>query len=338
MYLARKYLKTGIHYYIRESYFDGNRIKSRDICHLGTHPEQFVIYPDDGVAFYFDPGLIEAIEKAGAHPETEVLEKIFWPFLQPETRRVIDLFSRPAPGRRQSLASQKKRCETASFHMFDQRRMHYLRFGQLDMRGIGRTPKKIYRKLLDKSRDEIEQQFMEMEKVLEKREKKNYVYAAFNVAGHFESEISRMFPQALDQETVDGSFLEELCRINEDASFWGDVGVSGGLNEYLLRYVFWFFDTEFEGSVYLEDLMWQFTRRHHGFRRPRRQNAMPVGEALSVMGITGADLSQMSVKSLTKKYRERAHRCHPDKGGNHEQFIRLNRAFRNLVKKVGKKP
>lgn len=337
MYLARTYWKKGINYHIRESYFDGNSIKSRDICNLGAHPERFVIYPDDGVAFYFDPGLIEAIEKAGAHPDTQALEKIFWPFLQPETRRVIDLFSRPASGRRQSLKEQKQRCETASFHAFDQRRMHYLRFGELDMRGIGSTPKKIYRKLLDRSRDEIEQQFMEMEHVLGKGEKKNYVYAVFNVAGHFESEISRKFPQALDQEKVDRGFLEELCRINEDASFWGDIGVSDGLNEYLRRYLFWFFDAEFEGSVYIEDLMWQFTRRHHGFRRPRRQNAMPVDEALSVMGIAGADLPQMSVKSLTKKYREKAHRCHPDKGGDHEQFIRLNRAFRDLLQKVGKK-
>lgn len=337
MYLARKYLKKKVSYDLRESYRDGAGIKSRDICSLGTNPETFVIYPDDGVAFYFDPALIETIENAGVKPDTEELENLFRPFLHPDTLRVIDRFSSPAPGRRQSLLAQKKRCETEVFTMFDKRRMHYLRFGELDMRGIGNVPKKIYRKLLDKSRDEIEQQFMEMETILENREKKNYVYAVFNVAGHFESEIAYRFPQALDQEKVDLAFIEEFCRIHADASFWGDLGLSERVSEYLLRYAFWFFDIEFEGSRYMEDMMWQFKQRHHGFRAAPRQKSMPVDEALSVMGISRLDLPQMTVKSLTKKYREKAQHHHPDKGGNHEQFIRLNRAFRDLLKKIGRK-
>ena len=337
MYLARTYEKQTVHYSLRESYAEGDGIKSREIAALGTRPERFLIYPDDGVAFYFDPDLIETIENSGVKPDTDALEKVFHPFLRPETRRVIDMFSRPATGRKQSLREQKERCETACFQMFDKRRMHYLRFGELDMRGIGHVPKKIYRKLLDKSRDEIEQQFLEMENVLERREKKNYVYAAFNVAGHFESEIARKFPQALDQEKVDRAFLEAFCGIHSDEAFWGDLGVSGGVNDYLLRYAFWFFDIEFEGSRYLEDLMWQFKRRHHGFRQPPRHPAMPIDEALSVMGLATGDLDGMTVKTMTRQYRVMAQQYHPDKGGNHEQFIRLNRAFRELLKKTGKK-
>ncbi len=337
MYIARTYDNQSVHYFLRESYAEGDGIKSREIADLGTRPERFLIYPDDGVAFYFDPDLIETMENSGVKPDTDALEKVFYPFLRPETRRVIDMFSRPAPGRKQSLREQKERCETMRFHMFDKRRMHYLRFGELDMSGIDHVPRKIYRKLLDKSRDEIEQQFMEMENVLERREKKNYVYAAFNVAGHFESEISRKFPQALDQEKVDRAFLEAFCRIHAHEDFWGDLGVPDRVQDYLLRYAFWFFDIEFEGSRYLEDLMWQFKQRHHGLRQPLRQSAMPIDEALSVMGLATGDLPGMTVKTMTRQYRVMAQQYHPDKGGNHEQFIRLNRAFRELLKKTGKK-
>ena len=335
MYLARERINTKINYFLRVSYSDGERMKSREICDLGSHPEQFIVYPYDGTSFYFDPALIKQIEDAGVKPETESLERVFWPFLHPETRRVIEMFSRPPSGRKQSLKKQAERCKTAAFHIFDKRRMHYLRFGGIDMSGIGHVPPKIYRKLLDKSRDEIEQQFMEMENVLENREKKNYVYAAFNVAGHFESEISRKFPQALDQEKVDRVFLEELCTINADESFWGDLGISEGLNGYLLRYLFWFFDLPFEGGVYLDDLMWRFRQRHHGFRPTQGgRPPMPVDEALSVMGLSGQDPSKMTIPSMTRQYRVMAQKYHPDKGGDHDQFIRLNRAFQDLLKKV----
>jgi hypothetical protein len=160
------------------------------------------------------------------------------------------------------------------------------------------------------------------------------VYAIFNVANHFESEISRKFPQALDQNKVDSAFIEGLCRINEDENFWGDTGVSQQVNDYLRRYLFWFFDLEFEGSSYLEDLMWQFKRRHHGFRQPERKDPMPVDEALSVMALSGKDLQSLTVKSMTRQYRIMAQKYHPDKGGDHDQFIRLNRAFRDLLKKI----
>ena len=337
MYLAREYVEKRINYYIRESYPDGDGVKSREICNLGTNPGKYVIYPDDGVSFYFDPELIETIEASGAKPDTELLEKIFFPFLHPETRRVIEMYSRPSSGRKASLRTQTKRCETAPFHIFDMRRMHYLRYGELDMRKISVVPRKIYRKLLDKSRDEIEQQFMEMENVIEEREKKNYMYAVFNVAGHFESDISRKFPQALDQEKVDDAFIQEVCAINADESFWGGVEGSGTLNEYLKRYVFWFFDNAFSGSAHLADLMWQFRQRRHNVQQPSRRTPMPLDEALTVMEISKADFPRMTVRSITRQYRAMAHKYHPDKGGDHDMFIRLNRAFRDLLGKVRKR-
>jgi hypothetical protein len=100
---------------------------------------------------------------------------------------------------------------------------------------------------------------------------------------------------------VDRAFIEEFCRIHADASFWGDLGLSERVSEYLLRYAFWFFDIEFEGSRYMEDLMWQFKQRHHGFRPAPRQKSMPVDEALSVMGISRFGPAADDRKILDKK-------------------------------------
>ena len=157
MYLARERINTKINYSLRVSYSDGGRMKSREICDLGPHPEQFIVYPYDGTSFYFDPALIKQIEDAGVKPETESLERVFWPFLHLETRRVIEMFSRPP---------------------------------------------------------------------------------------------------------------------------------------------------------------------------------MSVDEALSVMGFSGQDPSKMTIPSMTRQYRVMAQQYHPDKGGDHDQFIRLNRAFQDLLKKV----
>lgn len=340
MYLARKKINQKIHYYLRQSVFDGRRIHSRDLVDLGSHPETFIVYPDDGDTFYFDDDLCAAIKAKGVEPDNSLLEKVFWPFFTPDTRRLLEGFSRPSSARTGRLAVERKRCETEPFHIFDRRRMHFLRFGEIDQSGLSRAPKKIYRKLLDKSRDEIEQQFMTMEQVLQPHEKKNYIFAVFNIAGHFQSEIARKFPQALSEEKVDACFMEELCRLNADAVFWADLPMTGLLHEYLVRYACWFYDTAFEGGGYLDDLIWQFKRRHHGFRPPPPHRHMPEEEALSVLGIDPSEIKGMTLQTLTRHYRRMAKRHHPDRGGGHNAFIRLNQAFEDVLRrlKAGGKP
>lgn len=334
MYLARKRVNHKICYVLRESVADGEILKSRDLVDLGEDPGVHIIYPDDGPSFYFDDRLWEALKARGAQPDNETLEKVFWPFLDPETRRTLERFTRPAPGRRERLQEQKKRCEVVSFHPFDMRRMHYLRFGQMDQSRLHRAPRKIYRKLLDKSRDEIEQQFQQMETVLQAHEKKTYTYVIFHVAGRFSSPIARRFPQALPQEKVDACFLEAVCRLNADKCFWADLPREDTLHEYLIRYVCWFFDSTFDGAAYLEDLFWQFKRRHHGYQPPPPRETLPTEEALKIMGIEKKELASLTIKTLTRRYRRMAKQHHPDRGGQHETFIRLNRAFEELLRKI----
>lgn len=334
MYLARKQINHQTHYVLRQSYADGGIMRSRDLIDLGDCPESFIVYPDNGNAFYFDEDLCQALRDKGVEPDNRLLEKVFWPFFTAETRRLLERFSRSPAGRPGRLAEARRRCETTPFHVFDRRRMHYLRYGELDQSGLDRVPKKIYRKLLDKSRDEIEQQFLTMEQVLREHEKKNYVFAVFNLAGHFDSEIARKFPLALSDEKVDACFVEELCRLNADAAFWSDLPVTGTLHSYLIRYACWFFDTAFSGGAYLDDLAWQFRRRHHGFRPPPPRQHMPEEEALAMLGIASSELVGMTVGELTRRYRIMAKRHHPDRGGGHEPFIRLTRAFEDVLRRI----
>ncbi len=334
MYLARKRSNRKICYVLRESVFDSGMYKSRDLLELGDDPGDYIIYPDDGPAFYFDDRLWEALNARGVQPDNDTLENVFRPFLDPETRRILEQFRRPATGRREWLKNQKERCRTAAFHPFDKRRLHYLRFGEVDQSRLDRVPPKIYRKLLDKSRDEIEQQFQQMETVLQAHEKKTYAYVIFHVAGCFSSPIARQFPQALPQEKVDACFLDAVCRLNADGAFWADLPRRDNLHEYLIRYVCWFFDSDFAGATYLEDLFWQFKRRHHGYRPPPRREEMPADEAMQILDIDKKELATLTIKTLTRRYRRMAKKHHPDRGGQHETFIRLNRAFEELLRKI----
>ncbi len=335
MYLARKTINSRNRYFIRESYPDGDLIKSRDLFDLGARPEAYIIYPG-GNACYFHEDIHRELEKQGVAPDEEELEQLFWPFLRPETRRVIEGFThKNRPGRRrETIREACRRCETTGFHLFDRRRLHYLRFGQLDQSKILRAPKKIYRPLLDKSRDEIEQQFLQMEAVLNANEKKTYTYVIFDVPGNFAGNLARNFPQALSQEKVDECFLDEVCQLHADEGFWAGMPRTNGLNEHLVRYVCWFFDHDYAESRYLDQIIYDWMARHRDFRPPRPQPSMPLADALSVMEIDKKELASLTVKTLTRKYRYMARKFHPDTGGGHNRFVRLNQAFEDLLRHV----
>jgi len=335
MYLAQKQIQGKAHYFIRESYHEEACMKSRDLFDLGTRPDEYIIYPG-GNSYYIHEDVYDSFDELGVDPDDDQLEKIFWPFIRYETRRVIEGFTHrgSAKSARNSVKKACKRCEDEKFHLFDMRRIHYLRFGQLDQSQIYRAPKKIYRRLLGKSRDEIEQLFLQMERVLDSDEKKNYAFVIFDVPGHFSGKLARNFPQALIQEKVDTFFLNEVCRLDADESFWAGMSRSDRLNEHLVRYLCWFFDHGYAQSHYLDQLVQDWMRRHRSFNPPRPKSAMATDEALSVMGISKKEIASMTVKTLTRQYRKMAREYHPDTGGDHKRFIKLNLAYEDLLGKI----
>jgi len=102
----------------------------------------------------------------------------------------------------------------------------------------------------------------------------------------------------------------------------------------MIRYVCWFFDNDFGESRYLEDMIWEWIARKRRARQPAPKHRMKEEEAVSLMGMSEQSVAGMTVKTLTRQYWQMARKYHPDKGGDHETFIKLNRAFEQLLRRV----
>jgi hypothetical protein len=332
MYLARKAVGSRTRYYIRQSRREGRHYVSHDLLDLGTDPAQYIVYPG-GNSFYIDEVIEEQLQRCGATPEMDELDEVFWPFIKPEIRRVVEPFRQ----RRRSIKSMS--CQAAAqepsesaFHIFDKRRICYLKFGRTDQRGLGRVPAKVFRVLQCKSRDEIEQLLMEMEAQLSPREYKNYTFVIFDIQQHYSSRLALDAPQVLDQEEVDNHFIDELCRLNRDRSFWAGLDMENGLHSYLRRYLLMHFDYDYPAPAFEREYVRDFMNRHRQYRPPSGPT-MTLEEAGSLFGEQKDVLQTMSRRSLSRLYRRKAQALHPDKGGEHEAFIRLTEAYRELVRR-----
>jgi len=224
LYLAQTTIKGQTHYSIRESYLHQNRFLSRNLFDLGTDPAQYIVYPG-GNSFYIHEFIEEQLNDLDVYPKDDELEDIFWCFLDPTIRRALETFRNRQKNLKRRKVPKKRDTDAASkFHIFDQRRILYLRYGRMNQQNIACVPHKLFQVLKDKSRDEIEQMFMEMEKILAVREYKTYAYVIFNLQDFFTQWFAQTAPKLLDQRAVDEHFVEEICRLNSDLAFWGGHG------------------------------------------------------------------------------------------------------------------
>jgi len=332
MYLARKTIKGSVRYFIRETYHNGKHLLSRDLFDLGTNPASYIIYPG-GNAYYIDEVVEERIRLLGSEPGADDLDNIFWSFLNPDIRRVLEPYRRRQKGTPRTETRKGKAAQTESVHLFDKRRIHYLRYGQIDQGFIGRVSPKLFHAFQGKSRDEIEQSFIEMERILAPAELKTYVYVIFDLQRFFRNMIAKIMPEGLNQKKVDEHFLEEICRLDQDPSFWAGMDTGDRLHEYLIRYVVMFFDAEYGKRPFLDELLYNFmnSRRHQrNYPQHRRVN---LDEASAVFGATKEALKNMNRRGLARLYRKKAQELHPDKGGDHNRFVRLTAAYHDLLKR-----
>jgi hypothetical protein len=332
LYLAEKIVFGKTKYYIRESYKKDDCYSSRDLFCLGQFPQKYIIYPG-GRSFYIDSTIEEALLRQGKKPSVDELEDVFWPFLDPVIRRSVEPFK--SRGRRSStvkyLSRQQKQRLHADTHIFDKRRLLYLRFGQRALGCESRTPIGLIKKLTQKSRDEIEQYFIQEEKFLKPIERKIYVYGIFDIQGFFREFTAKKQPQSLDQTQVDQYFIEELCCLNASSDFFKPDSPPHSLHEHLQRYVVMFFDHEYGPSTLLRDYIQDFINRHRVYTPPPPKVDMDA--ASGIFGIKKEILTAMTTDGLTKLYRRRAQKLHPDVGGDHEQFIQLQQAYQQLLMK-----
>jgi hypothetical protein len=329
MYIACTSERGRPRYVIRESFRKEDGFGFRDLCDLGEEPGRFIVYPG-GNAFYVDGAVEDRIASAGGRAEADALEDIFWPFLRPEIRRRLDGFR----NRERRLKGERipaPDATAADVHDFDRRRIHFLKCGRMDLSGACRIPASAVRALHGKSRDEIEQGFIGMESALRPREVKAYAYAIFDLQRFFSQRFAKQRPELLDVGEVDAFFLEEACRLNRDRGFWRGAAPGDRLDAYLVRYLFMYFDHDYAPRSFEAEYVRDFMNRHREHRPP--SSAGPGPEEISrAFGRTRRQLEEMGRSELAREYRRRAQELHPDKGGEHERFVKLTEAYHQLLR------
>jgi hypothetical protein len=200
----------------------------------------------------------------------------------------------------------------------------------MDQGFIGRVPAKIFRPVRDRSRDEIEQYFLHSERILKPHERKAYVYVIFDLQRFFSELCAKTMPQGLNQKAVDDYFVKELCRLNTDSVFWAGMPMRDHLQDYLVRYLLMYFDMDYGRSHFLENLINQFRNAHRRHRWPNPAR-MPLEEAGRVFGLGADELKRLTRRQVTRLFRRRALKCHPDQGGKPTEFIKLSEAYKSIM-------
>ena len=328
MYLARYPEKNnGCRFMIRQSYADGNCYRSRDLFDLGDDPSRFIVYPG-GNGFYIDTAVEEAIADQGFSVCQDDLEPVFMPFLPPHIRRVIDGFDRKSRNTTPTDA-----CTPAdTIHRFDRYRLQYLKLGRVDHRAVGCIPDRFFANLMNKSRDEIEFDIIEAERILKPEELSRYTYQIFDLQHHFSESFARSHPECLDQDRLDRIFVKTLCQLSSDASFWLGSDDESGLRHHLVRYAVMYFDSSFPSGDPFRDYVRDFMNRHRIHRPPERVR-VSLAESARLFEVTEVALKSMDCRALTRQYRKLALRHHPDKGGDPEIFVKLAAAYEELLKR-----
>ena len=332
MYLAKTNIKGRIHYSIRESYQDGDHFLSRDLFDLGTDPAQYIIYPG-GNAFYIDPVVEDRLDALGVASQGNNLEDIFWRFLDPRIQRALEHFRHREVLSRKSKKSREKPAKAESpVHIFDRRRLHYLKFGRMEQGYLWLVPQKLFNVLRNKSRDEIEQLFLDMEFQLNPREYKAYTYVIFDINRFFNESFAKNRPQYLKQSDVDDHFIEEICSLNRDLTFWAGMQTAKRLHEYLVRYVLMYFDYDFAPRSWVDDYIRNFINSRRDYQPPYGAGSVTLDEAGAIFGESKDELKRMSRQELSRMFRRRALELHPDQGGDPEEFVKLTKAYDMLLK------
>jgi len=79
----------------------------------------------------------------------------------------------------------------------------------------------------------------------------------------------------------------------------------------------------------LDDFAKSFMFRHRFFK-PSSKKSITTDKACKIFKIPNKELKTMTKKNLSKLYRRLARQVHPDTGGSHEEFVKLNNAYQRL--------
>ncbi|MFH1092342.1 MAG: hypothetical protein V1742_12315 [Pseudomonadota bacterium] len=329
MYLANKRVGARRHYSLRESVRQDGRLTWRELYDLGEDPSHFIVYPG-GNSFYFYQDLVSFLTELGIDQIDRELELIFLPFLRPDIRRIVTQMTRLGRKKGPHLTREAMARTQSKLHLFDRRRLFYLRYGRLDSPQTLMRAHRCFNVLLDKSRDEIECYFQSLEQQLGIRERKQYLYMALDLSRYFPGDFGRLFPEGLDQEKLDQAFLCEVCRLNQDPDFIENQGGLNFLCEYLIPYAIIWFDHDFVQRGPSHYFFEEFVRSHRAYR-PSPSTDFSLDRACRVFCLSEEEWRKSSRKDLLRIYRRLAMERHPDQGGGQDEFIELNHAYECLL-------
>jgi hypothetical protein len=331
MYLARRIVNNQARFIISETFEEEGCLRHRDLLDLGTDPHEYITYSGAG-SFYINDWVAEKLGDRGKEVDPFDLEKLFYPFVDPEVMFRINSFADRSGNRGwTALSSERKKKIIHETHLFDRRRLHFLRFGQVDQQRLDRSAA-LYRVLPGKSRDEIEQYILRQEQVLTPHEYKLYIVAIFDLLRFFTESYARTMPEALPEEKLDHHFVEQVCRLDADRRFWQGLDRTDSLHEYLARYIIMYFDYSFAAGTGWEEYVRGFMDSRRRYTPPKAGKRMTMSEVSTVFGVTRGKLASMSRRELKKLFKKKARELHPDKGGDHDEFIELADAYNEIVR------
>lgn len=332
MYLATIFHGEVPRYQIRQSFqpADTDVFAHRIVFDLGTDPLHFIEQPYDNVIF-FDSTLTKTVAEHTEQDPELLLEQLLWNFLPKDYRDRFSQFDRsnaePGP-----FTDTQRAAIDKQIHMFDRRRLYYLYYGAIDQSRIFSMRERVFRPLLNQSRDEREYAFRAMEGALDPGEYRNYIYAIFNLHVYFTASYAMYLPEALPEDEVADYFIEALCTLNSARSFWQNDSSHRRLHPHLVRYLVMFFDYIPRNRNYQDDFVRQFMNEHRRFSWPDRSAEIEEERVVELYGKQLKSLKKMAPKELNRLYRKKALKLHPDQGGNHEDFVELNRIYQLLQK------
>ncbi len=298
MYISRRIAPSGYTYSICESYYDYPYYRSRVLFKLGSDPTKFITYYSD-VAFSID--LEEELAKQGIKTDQFELEELFYRFLTPSAQRWVTI----SLNRRRNKDKPSQSFDSREFHWFDRIRLIVLKLDHRQPKSILDERLPFFGKLLKKSRDEIENMIWDMEDHLTFRERVRYFYTVFELMSY------------VDTEERDGIFLETICSLSKDPNYLMGLETHEVLMNYLSRYIWQYFDLL-------------------PVRRVPRVYEIGVQEVYEdvsqILNIPVETLFSLSRKDILKMFRIKLKELHPDKGGDHEAFIRLRRIMETFLK------
>ena len=332
MYLAKLQSGPATSYQIRQSYqTEENVFNFRLVFELGNNPRHFIKALADHVVL-FDNNLVQAVSGHTEKNGDAVLEHLLHDFLPQETQRRLTMFQSHRTYTSGQLTNAEKKKIAAQIHLFDRRRLYYLRYGAVDQSRLFRLHEKTCRPLLGQSRDEREFYFTAEEKVLQPGKYLQYVYAIFNLQQYFDQSFAPWMPESLAFEEMAEYFEQELCRLNKDHRFWQEEQPSPSLHYHLIRYLSMFFDYTPAQRSFLADFAKSFMADHRTFRWPDRQAGSSSERISEIFATPYEQLKKMSRAQINRLYRKKAMLLHPDRGGDHALFIELTEIYHELLK------